>query len=141
GDHFLVFKRQRRDGAFEIVHKTEVVKNDKDPSWMPIEISMAKFNLGDMQAAILIESGAGQMWDWNGSGNHDLLGQVQTSTQGLLGAPKTFPITKPDSKTGKARGDLIVKFSEVYRPPSFLEYVAGGCEINVMVAIDFTASN
>jgi len=136
GDHFLVFKRQRRDGAFEIVHKTEVVKNDKDPSWMPIEISMAKFNLGDMQAAILIE-----MWDWNGSGNHDLLGQVQTSTQGLLGAPKTFPITKPDSKTGKARGDLIVKFSEVYRPPSFLEYVAGGCEINVMVAIDFTASN
>lgn len=27
------------------------------------------------------------------------------------------------------------------RRPSFLDYVRGGCEISVMVAIDFTASN
>ena len=37
------------------MHKTEVVKNSKDPTWMPMEISTAKFNLGDMHAGILIE--------------------------------------------------------------------------------------
>jgi len=55
GDHFLVFKRRRRDNALETVHKTEVIKNSKEPLWLPIEIPAAKFNLGDMNAAIVIE--------------------------------------------------------------------------------------
>ena len=42
GDHFLVFKRRRRDNALETVHKTEVIKNSKEPLWLPIEIPAAK---------------------------------------------------------------------------------------------------
>ena len=38
--------------------------------------------------------------------------QVETTTQGLLGAPKSFPVKKPGSTSGKARGDLVCRFAE-----------------------------
>lgn len=40
----------------------------------------------------------------------------------------------------KHSGKLFAQV-EIMRRPSFLDYVRGGCEISVMVAIDFTASN
>eukprot|EP00281_Chroomonas_sp_CCMP1168_P023752 CAMPEP_0206236744 /NCGR_PEP_ID=MMETSP0047_2-20121206/13881_1 /ASSEMBLY_ACC=CAM_ASM_000192 /TAXON_ID=195065 /ORGANISM="Chroomonas mesostigmatica_cf, Strain CCMP1168" /LENGTH=585 /DNA_ID=CAMNT_0053661105 /DNA_START=37 /DNA_END=1790 /DNA_ORIENTATION=- len=136
GDKYLVIKRQRGDGNFEEVHRTEVIKNSKDPAWAPIELPLAKLNLGRMDAHILFE-----LMDWNNVTQHDFMGQVICTTNDLL-TPRSFKIEKLKSKNpGKDRGELIVQFSELHHPPTFLEYVAGGCEITVMMAIDFTASN
>ena len=38
-------------------------------------------------------------------------------------------------------GNLDITTPKVEQPATFLEYVLGGCEINIHVAIDFTASN
>ena len=37
--------------------------------------------------------------------------------------------------------NLVNKLSKVSLEPSFLDYMRGGCEINLCVAIDFTGSN
>uniref|UniRef100_A0A7S0VQP8 C2 domain-containing protein n=1 Tax=Hemiselmis tepida TaxID=464990 RepID=A0A7S0VQP8_9CRYP len=136
GDKYLMIKRQRGDGQFEEVCKTEVVKNNKDPTWNPMEIPLSRLNLGKMDAPLLIE-----VWDWNSVSAHDFMGQVLCTGNDLL-QPRSFKVEKPKSKNpGKDRGEVIVQFCELVHPPSFLEYISGGCEITVMVAIDFTASN
>eukprot|EP00177_Eucheuma_denticulatum_P007258 GFKZ01013209.1.p1 GENE.GFKZ01013209.1~~GFKZ01013209.1.p1 ORF type:complete len:584 (-),score=70.92 GFKZ01013209.1:701-2452(-) len=42
---------------------------------------------------------------------------------------------------GSAGGDLLMKNRHMYEEVTFLDYVIGGCEISLVVAIDFTASN
>eukprot|EP00283_Hemiselmis_rufescens_P009182 CAMPEP_0173421716 /NCGR_PEP_ID=MMETSP1357-20121228/2720_1 /TAXON_ID=77926 /ORGANISM="Hemiselmis rufescens, Strain PCC563" /LENGTH=570 /DNA_ID=CAMNT_0014384659 /DNA_START=97 /DNA_END=1806 /DNA_ORIENTATION=- len=136
GDKYLVLKRQRGDGAFEEVAKTEVVKNSKDPTWNMLEVPVAKLNLGNMACPLMIE-----VMDWNSVSAHDFIGQVLCTANDML-QPRHFKVEKPNSKNpGKDRGEVIVQFCEVVHQPTFFEYVSGGCEINVMVAIDFTASN
>jgi hypothetical protein len=33
---------------------------------------------------------------------------------------------------------VVVVSSQIYREPSFIEYIRGGCQISLTVAIDFT---
>lgn len=65
------------------------------------------------------------------NGDNKLLGTVHTRMNELK--------DKPTLQAGKARA-TVAKF-ETRRSVNFLEYVFGGCEINLNVAIDFTASN
>ena len=136
GDKYLMIKRMRGDGKLETVHKTEVVKNSKEPTWLPIDIPLHQVCLGDLNSTVVIE-----LWDWNGSGSHDYIGQISMRASELTHAPMRWKVVKPNSKSGKDRGEIILQHGEVYHPPSFLEYISGGCEINVVVAVDFTASN
>jgi len=46
---------------------------------------------------------------------------------------------KPTLKTKKAEIEVVM--FETRRTVNFLEYVFGGCEINLNIAIDFTMSN
>ena len=60
---------------------------------------------------------------------------------GLKEGQREFVIT--DKKQKPINGDHLMKISELAfkQRHSFLEYVMGGCEINLAVAIDFTLSN
>jgi hypothetical protein len=44
-------------------------------------------------------------------------------------------------RSSRNRGILIIEHCEVIPRPSFLDYIAGGCTMNFMVAVDFTMSN
>ena len=65
------------------------------------------------------------------SGDNKLLATYHTSMNELQ--------TK-NTMTAK-KGQLTVNKFEVRRTVNFLEYVFGGCEINLNIAIDFTLSN
>lgn len=66
-------------------------------------------------------------------GDHRLVGSVTTSLADLKGGQRQFQFN------GKP-GPNVVRF-ETKPVVNFLEYVFGGCDINLHVAIDFTASN
>jgi vacuolar-type H+-ATPase subunit F/Vma7 len=51
------------------------------------------------------------------------------------------PEAAAKNKKYKNSGSLIVQAVEVEYVPSFLDYIKGGCTINLMVAIDYTGSN
>ena len=65
-------------------------------------------------------------------GNHKLLGSKEMTIDGIQGGNKTLTMGSYKAQ--------IVKF-ELKPVVNFLEYVFGGCKINLEVAIDFTASN
>jgi hypothetical protein len=50
-------------------------------------------------------------------------------------------LKKKDKKSYKHSGVLDFKMAQVVKKDTFLDYLYGGCQINLMVAIDYTGSN
>jgi len=65
------------------------------------------------------------------SGDHKHLGFFETTLQNLK---------RGDSKFNFKGNDVFMGFN-MKRQTNFLEYVFGGCNINLSIAIDFTMSN
>lgn len=112
---------------------------------------------GDFALPLLI-----QVFDHERSGKHELIGSLQTTVTDLLKAffDDAVSPTLTLQYDGENAGGLVVQkaalalpvdreanvptpqYSIVYRPkPTFIDYVNGGCKLNVVVAIDFTGSN
>ena len=89
------------------------------------------------------------------------MGSVETSVNGLIAVKDTDGIEL--EYEGEKTGTLIVQTAEIFgmegedipddvvvseddsepnaRPSTFMDYINGGCEISLSVAIDFTGSN
>ncbi|KAK2149260.1 hypothetical protein LSH36_458g02009 [Paralvinella palmiformis] len=142
-DPFLEFSRQMSDGSWQVVHRTEVVKNDLSPKWKPFHIKAQKLTGGSYEAAIRVAC-----YDSDDDGQHDLIGQCDTSVPQLLtyideGAkwPCINPKKQSKKKHYKDSGIIILDKLEIVKEYSFLDYIFGGLDIHFTVGIDFTASN
>mmetsp|Transcript_5817 Transcript_5817/g.8144 ORF Transcript_5817/g.8144 Transcript_5817/m.8144 type:complete len:557 (-) Transcript_5817:49-1719(-) len=138
-DPFLVFhKMKMEDSSWIKVHETEYVLKTLNPVWKAFSIPVAKLCNGDFDRPLKIEC-----YDWNKSGKFDFIGECKTSLKELQ-QKKTFDLIDPH-KQGKGKytnsGQLRVDDLNIVKEHSFLEFIAGGCQINLMVAVDFTASN
>ena len=51
------------------------------------------------------------------------------------------PTKKSEKKRQKERGRIVFTKFRVFTEPSFLEFIAGGMQVGLMVAVDFTLSN
>jgi hypothetical protein len=150
--------------TWDNVFRSDVVKDNLNPQWKDAIVPLSHLNQGDLDKPILIT-----VYDFESKGDHVLMGQVETSVkalEGLVGSSLT--LKKRGSATGtlniqKAEvagvEDVIHKMASasVSAPapaafvpsvvpssassPSFVDYISGGCELNVCVAIDFTGSN
>jgi hypothetical protein len=117
-----------------------------------------------------------QVFDFEPNGKHVLMGQFETSVNGMQRAAQAGQSIALQNK-GKSAGTIIIQQAQVdgvqavtnqmatfsIAPgasavgnsapnapgaatfgagrPHFIDYVSGGCEFNVVVAIDFTGSN
>jgi len=123
------------------VFKTEVIKNNLDPTWRPLKISAAQLCNSEYERALLLE-----VFDWERDGGHDLIGSVQTSMRHLaelqeIGQTLSLTVAAKPGQPMRKSGDIKVDSMHVAPRHSFLDYVQAGCRISFMVAIDFTASN
>ncbi|XP_042066007.1 protein BONZAI 1-like isoform X1 [Salvia splendens] len=141
-DPFLVISKATEHGMLVPICKTEVRKNDHEPKWNPIFLSIQQ--VGSKDSPLLIEC-----FNFNSNGKHDLLGKVQKSLAELerlhsAGSVENLFIPMSVGKNHQRKvlkSQLIVdKYSETIQH-TFLDYLAGGYELNFMVAVDFTASN
>jgi len=75
------------------------------------------------------------------SGKHSHVGMVPVTLAMLKEGQREYTIT--DKKQKPLSGDHKMTFSklEIQKRHAFLDYVFGGCEIGLTIAIDFTASN
>ena len=79
--------------------------------------------------------------DWEANGSHQAIGHFTTSLAQLAsGELKQAKLLHPKGKK-KDVGTLIFDAVAVEALPSFCDFLVGGCELSLMVAIDFTASN
>lgn len=124
------------------MHRTEVHKGDLNPEWKPVELSISVLCNANHKRPLRL-----RVEDWNQSGDHVMIGEVDTSVDQLLSLkPSTqLPLVNPKKKGKQPRykdsGKLIVHFCYLDLQPSFLDFVQGGMELSFIVAIDFTASN
>ncbi|KAL0005761.1 hypothetical protein SO802_013322 [Lithocarpus litseifolius] len=139
-DPFLRISRIVESGGSVPICKTEVVKDNLNPIWKPLCLSIQQF--GSKDNPLIIEC-----FNFNSSGNHVLIGKLQKSVADLeklhierSGANLTLP--SPHHGHEKVlKGQLFVDQFCEKQQYSFLDYISSGFELNFMVAVDFTASN
>ncbi|CAA2935223.1 protein BONZAI 1-like [Olea europaea var. sylvestris] len=141
-DPFLVISKLTETGIAVPICKTEVLKNDRSPKWKSIFLNIQQ--IGSKDSPIIIEC-----FDFNSNGKHDLIGKVQKSLADLeklhsvgMGENLFIPVSVGQNHQSKVlKSQLFVDTYSEKIQYTFLDYLAGGFELNFMVAIDFTASN
>ncbi|XP_054893521.1 copine-3-like isoform X2 [Poeciliopsis prolifica] len=142
-DPYLELYKQTETG-WQLAHRTEVVKNNLNPTWRPFRVPLQSLCGGDMEKPIKVEC-----YDYDDDGSHDLIGSFETTMKRLQEASRSSPAEfecinskKKQKKKGyKNSGVVSVKRCEVVKEYTFLDYIMGGCQINFTVAVDFTGSN
>lgn len=140
-DPFLEFHRLREDNSWVKVHETEIIKNTLNPFWKTISIPLQVICNGDLDRPLKIVC-----CDWNKNSDPDYIGECQVSVRDLMSSAKYRKDFINDTLKNKKKGYqnsgvLVVQDIVIIENPSFLEYIKGGCKVNLMVAIDFTGSN
>uniref|UniRef100_UPI00398E630C copine-3-like n=1 Tax=Pristiophorus japonicus TaxID=55135 RepID=UPI00398E630C len=143
-DPYLEFYKQTEDRKWQMVHRTEVIKNNLNPSWKPFKIPLRSLCNGDLQRSIKVDC-----YDYDNDGSHDLIGIFETDMTRLQEAsyssPTEFecinPKKKQKKKSYKNSGIVSFKLCQIVKEYSFLDYIMGGCQLNFIVGIDFTGSN
>ncbi|ELT91123.1 hypothetical protein CAPTEDRAFT_150478 [Capitella teleta] len=142
-DPYLEFSRQTPDGGWQVVLRTEVVKNDLNPKWRTIVVKAQKLCAGNYESPIKVVC-----FDYDSDGSHDLIGSFMTSGTELMKAVDqqiSWPVINPKKKAKKKSytnsGTVFLTSCMVTKEYSFLDFIFGGMQINFTVGIDFTGSN
>ncbi|XP_030584903.1 copine-1-like isoform X2 [Archocentrus centrarchus] len=142
-DSFLELFKKGVDGKWQLVHRTEVVKDNLNPNWKKFTVPLQILCGGDLERPLKVDCS-----DYDDNGAHDLIGSFTTKVSELKKATNNSPVQfdcinpeKQKKKSYKNSGVVIVKSCELTSQYTFLDYVMGGCQINFTVGIDFTSSN
>jgi hypothetical protein len=150
--------------TWDNVYRSSVHNDTLNPVWDTTAVlDLGMICGGDLDAPLRIS-----IYDFEKSGRHVLMGQVETSVNGLVQANTTgtMELTVKGNKTGTlniVRADVSTPSSNdetatvvterlasatitenavvSLEKATFLDYVTGGCHLNCVVAIDFTGSN
>ena len=143
-DPFLVIRRRQaaaeEDDAWATVYRSEVLKGTLNPQWAPIHMALSTLCNGDQRAPLRLE-----VWANRSNGNHELIGLTETTLEEIPARREYYlrneKMAEKRGASYKNSGVLHVQDVEMIKVPSFLDYIRGGCEVQLMVAIDFTRSN
>ena len=148
-DPFLTLSRSGEYGSYTVVHRTEVVKRNLNPDWLPVTLSVSSVCNADHSRPVKIS-----VDDWNASGSHAHIGELVTTVAELVEwgqsasphSPHIVPFV--NQKRKKKKGDkyknsgfLHIFACKLELQPTFLDYISNGTELSFTVAVDFTASN
>mmetsp|Transcript_33434 Transcript_33434/g.105624 ORF Transcript_33434/g.105624 Transcript_33434/m.105624 type:complete len:608 (-) Transcript_33434:330-2153(-) len=152
-DPYLIAHRLREDGGWMPVWKSEVVMNDLSPTWQRVQLPLKQLCNGDKDRPLRFE-----VWDFDKHSDHDYMGSFETSVNGLLGSQAgshggtgmlqgqpTFPVVEEKKRARNKRythsGEVYALHRELLFVPTFMDYLKGGLELSMVLAVDFTASN
>jgi len=146
------------------VYRSNVVRGDLNPLWTEVTLDMEATCNGDLDRAMKVI-----VWDHRKTGKHKIMGEFETTMRGFLEAQQTnsSPYAVDDGFTLLKQSKEEVGIVQVVQAhlvhgsqmddetdalhttasrstkekPEFVDYLSGGCQISLAVAIDFTASN
>lgn len=150
--------------TFNTVFRSEVVKDNLSPDWKQVSIELSPLCGGNLDLPFFVK-----LYDYESNGKHESMGQFETTVNAMIQGAGNSPI--PVTLKGKDAGTVVLHKAELSLPkseasseelvrekmsqvsvspaavpkivskPSFIDYISGGCQLNVTVAIDFTGSN
>lgn len=131
---FLRFFK-RRENEWLKVHETEVVRSNLNPIWKLFTITGDKLYGGDHLRPIRVEC-----WDWNHSGKCVYIGETEFNLNDIIQGKLSLDLF--NTKKGKKRSGLLkINGFKIEEKPEFIDFLVGGEQLSVTVAIDFTSSN
>ena len=81
-----------------------------------------------------------EVWDYRGSGSHNYISECYLTLNKLFNEElRRFPLR--NTKKNKEAGVLIFEQVTKEERPEFIDYIRGGLQLNLLLAIDFTGSN
>jgi hypothetical protein len=143
-DPFVQILRLGLDGGWVLIWQSEHRTRNLNPVWNSCTIPVQQLCNGEWDRELLV-----RVMDWESSGSHRLIGQCQASLRKLVdfSVGHTWLLKHPD-KAAKKKGytdsgvlTVCPPGVRVERIPTLLDFVRGGCQLNLVVAIDCTASN
>lgn len=140
-DPFYVISRIREDGSYQAVYQSDKIMDNLSPTWQQMTISLQALCNCDIDRPLKVE-----IFDWDSDGKHDTMGSVTTSVRQLLESRGASMDVIEEDKKKKSKGyvnsgTLQCLNAGIKSHPAFLDFLKGGCEISLSVAIDFTGSN
>ena len=143
-DPFLEISRANENNQFSVVHRTEVVDNDLNPTWKPFVKEARALCNGDYNRTLKVD-----VYDMDNDGSHDLIGTFQTNLQRLAKGPgpeNLYEVINEKKRQKKGSkytnsGTVQLKSIRIESHPTFLDFIQSGLQVNFTVAIDFTGSN
>jgi len=143
-DPFLEISRANENNQFSVVHRTEVVDNDLNPTWKPFVKEARALCNGDYNRTLKVD-----VYDMDNDGSHDLIGTFQTNLQRLAKGPgpeNLYEVMNEKKRQKKGSkytnsGTVQLKSIRIESNPTFLDFIQSGLQVNFTVAIDFTGSN
>ncbi len=139
-DPFYYVSKMGTDGTFTRVWQSEVIMNNLNPNWRETPIPVGILCNGDHSRPLRIE-----VFDWEESGSHQLIGNADTNLSLILeGVGKAVPLIHPEKakkKSYKQSGYLKIDTLTFERRPTLGQFIKGGCEMSLIIAVDYTASN
>lgn len=129
------------NGQLSDLYKSEVVMDNLNPTFNPFSISMLKLCNLDENLQLKLS-----VYDWDKNSAPDLIGYTNFTVAQLkeLDQQKSQSLTLNDDKKKKSTGKIHVKSLSIIQAEeeySFIDYLSGGLEISLLVAVDFTGSN
>lgn len=144
--YFQLQKLNQNDLSWEVVWKSEVVKDNKNPTWLTARIPLQSLcDSDDPDTPIRIN-----IYDWNRSSPDELVGFVETSITNLTQQMKRgIPVLNVRVEKNrllrglklKKAGILKVLKANVLQIPSMLQFISGGCRMDLVFAVDCTIAN
>ena len=145
------------------VYRSNVVRSNLNPKWGETDLNLEVACNGDLDRAMKVI-----VYDHRRSGKHKNMGEFETTIRMFVHAKENGgDVDEDNAFTLRRRGEkkvghvLVMKAqilgsiatdtsrhqtTAIHQPrparrPEFVDYLAGGCQISLAVAIDFTASN
>lgn len=144
-DVYFEISRSIENVTYHPVFRSEIVYKSTNPRWRPFEITLKKLCNTDWDRNIEFSC-----WHFNGSDYH-IIGRKITSlrdinNQQMNGSFKDVYLSSPKKeKSGKKKPTVsgMLRFFQfrVDLHYSLLDFIRGGLEFKLVIAIDFTASN
>ena len=140
-DPYFILYKKMPNGTYSKVYQSKTIMKTLNPSW-----DKFKVRTWDLCGKSLIEEIKVECYDWDRLSSDDLIGEATFTLEKITspGAKKEVELIHPklkDKKKYKNSGKLIFESAKLIKVPTFIEFLCGGLEINLMVAIDFTGSN
>jgi len=131
-DPYFLIQKSTEDNQYLTVYQSETIMSNLNPVWKPFKISIAKLCNGDYQRTLKVI-----VYDWNKYSQPELIGECETNLDTILKGATPIKLVNKNRKKGKEHtGDIVVKTSRVVKNYSFLEYLAGGLTMSLIVAVD-----
>jgi hypothetical protein len=139
-DPFCTISRQAGDGT-AAVYRSEVKKRIRNPTFDHVQLPVQALCRGDPERPIIFE-----LFDWELTRASQPMGTGTTTYAEIKKAAENdgrleIPLWVTNGTKKTAAGKLCLDDLKVDRSYSFLDYVNGGLEVALLVAVDFTLSN